>query len=59
MMSYIALVSIVILTTGFLIEWLIVGGPVRLFNYNAEQYLFGFLTGLVNIMGLMSKIIAY
>lgn len=59
MMSYIALVSLLILTVGFLIELAVVGGPMRLFNYSSEQYLFGFLTGAVNILGLISKIIAY
>ena len=59
MMSYIALISIFLLTIGFLIELAIVGGPMRLLNYSSEQYMFGFLTGSVNIFGLICKIVAY
>lgn len=59
MMSYIALVSIVILTVAFLIEKAFVGGQLRILSYNGDQYMYGFLAGTVNIIGLVCKIIAY
>mmetsp|Transcript_34030 Transcript_34030/g.41981 ORF Transcript_34030/g.41981 Transcript_34030/m.41981 type:complete len:155 (-) Transcript_34030:119-583(-) len=59
MMSYIALVSLAILTTYFLIEMAVKGGPLRILSYTVEQYLYGFAAGAVNILGLICKIVAY
>ena len=59
MMVYIALVSIVLMTTGLLIENIITGGPLRILNYNKEQCLFALGSGALNIGGLFFKIVAY
>ena len=59
MMAYIAVISFLILLTGLLIEKAVVGGPLRVLNYSAEQYMFGFGCGLINILALLFKIIAY
>ena len=36
MMAYIAVISLVILITGLMIEYAIVDGPLRVVNYTAE-----------------------
>ena len=59
MVNYMAIISLVILTVGLLIEKLITGEPLRIANYNAEQYMYGFLVGALNITVLIFKIVAY
>ena len=59
MMSYIAFISLVILMIALLIEKFIRGEPLRIANYDAEQYLFGFLCGSLNVAQLLFKIVAY
>lgn len=59
MMTYIALISLVLMTIGLLTEKFITGDPLRIANYDAEQYMFGFLVGSLNIAGLLFKIVAF
>lgn len=59
MITYIALAALLLLGTGLLIEFAFSVGPLRIVNYDAEQYMFGFLAGGLNQLGLLFKIIAY
>ena len=59
MMTYIALISIVIVIVVLLIEIAITGDPLRITHYNGEQVMYGLLAGMLNILSLVFKIIAY
>jgi drug/metabolite transporter (DMT)-like permease len=59
MMTYIALISIAIMTIGLLVENAITGGPLRIVNYSGEQIMFGLLAGSLNMSALLFKIIAF
>ena len=54
-----AIISLALMTTGLLIEKFISGEPLRILNYDAEQYMYGLLLGALNMAGLLAKIVAY
>ena len=59
MMVYIALISLIIMTVGLLIENWVAGGPLRIVHYTSEQYGYGFACGVLNVLALIFKIVAY
>ena len=59
MIAYIAIVALIILSTMLLIEYACSDGPLRIVNYSAEQYMFGFLAGSLNQLQTLFKVIAY
>ena len=59
MMVYIAIISLIGMSIALLIESAVKGEPLRILNYTAEQYMYGFATGSLNILALLFKIIAF
>ena len=59
MMNYIAIICLTIMVIALLAEKFITGKPLRIVNYDAEQYLWGFLVAVLNIATLLFKIVAY
>lgn len=59
MIVYIVSITFVIFATGLLIENAIKGGPLRILNYNGEQYAWGFAVGTANVLELYFKIMAF
>ena len=59
MMSYITLISLLLISIGLLMENLVKGGPLRIVNYTGKQYFYGILTGAINSLALFFKIVAY
>lgn len=59
MMNYISIICLTIMVIGLTVEKLISGEPLRIINYDAEQYLYGFLVAVLNIATLLFKIVAY
>ena len=59
MMNYIAIICLTIMVIALTAEKFITGEPLRIINYDAEQYFYGFLVAVLNIATLLFKIVAY
>ena len=59
LMFYLAVLSLILLSTILLIENAVTGGPIRILNYSAEQYMFGFGSGAISTLSLLFKTIAF
>ena len=59
MITYMSIISLIILIIGLLVEKSITGEPLRIANYDAEQYMYGFIVGALNMITLVFKIVAY